>query len=154
HVLHLHHLAEAGPTVGAADAAVADAAPGCGRLAVARHAVVDGHDPGLELALEPTRGLGVAGPAARGEAVGAVVCDPDRLVERGPGHDGQDGTEGLLAHDLHAVVDSRQHGGRVEEARPLGTRAAHEDRGPLGPRLVDVLLHDPTLALEGHRPHV
>ena len=47
----------------------------------------------------------LAGPAAGGEAVLAVVGEADRLVERVDRHHRQDRAERLLAHDPHGVVD-------------------------------------------------
>src|SRR5262245_3802004 len=91
HVLQLHHLAQAGATVRAPDPALLEPAPRRGRLAEARDAVVDADRARVQLLLEPARGVRVAGPAARGEAVLAVVREADRLVEARHRHDRQHG---------------------------------------------------------------
>src|SRR5262245_51833424 len=90
-VLQLHHLAQAGAAVRAPDPALLEPAPRRGRLAEARDAVVDADRARVQLLLEPPRGVRVAGPAARGEAVLAVVREADRLVEARHGHDRQHG---------------------------------------------------------------
>src|SRR6185503_7545157 len=73
HVFDLDHLPQAREAVRAADPAVLHAAPGGGRLAVAVHAVVDGHDTGLQAVLQAAGGLLVPRPGAGREAVRAVV---------------------------------------------------------------------------------
>ena len=123
-------------------------------LPEARDVVVDRDDAGQELALEPPRRLLAARPAARGEAVRAVVREADRLVERVHHHDRQHGPEGLLPHDRHGVVHVHEDGGRVEEAGAGGDGAAGEDARALRHRVRHVLLDDPALPLEGQGAHV
>src|SRR5205085_7991540 len=118
HVFALDHLAETGHAVRAPDPALLDPAPGRGRLAVAVDAVVDGHDPRLQLPLQAARRLRIARPSAGREAVIAVVGQPDGFVDGRHGHDGQDGPERLLTHDPHRVVHAGEDGRRVEVTGP------------------------------------
>ncbi len=126
----------------------------CRRLAEARHVVVDGDDARHQLALQPPRRLLASRPAARGEAVRAVVREPDGLVERVHRQDRQHGPEGLLAQDRHRVVHVHQDGGRVEEAGARGGRASGQRAGALRQRVCHVLLDRPSLPLEGERAHL
>ena len=109
------------------------AAPGRGGLAVAVEAVVDRHHarPAARAAAA-ARSRGSRVHAAGGEAVFAVVGEPDGLVHRVHGHDGQHGAEGLLPHDPHRVVHARRApwAGRTSRARGRAARR----RGRFAPR--------------------
>mmetsp|Transcript_14225 Transcript_14225/g.28379 ORF Transcript_14225/g.28379 Transcript_14225/m.28379 type:complete len:522 (+) Transcript_14225:113-1678(+) len=93
-----------------------------------------------------------------GQAVGRVVGDLQRLFLRIEGHHAEDRPEYLLAHDLHVVVDVREHrGAHVESSgvgalRPAGP--AGYEPSPLLHARQYVLLYRVELRGVHHRPEV
>ena len=104
-----------------------------------RHVDPDG--AGLDPRGDAMAASGVAGPDAGHEPVLDVVRDPDRVLlvlERDHGHDR---AEDLLLRDGHPAVDLREHGRRVERARPLLRLAAGDHLGSLLDALLDEPVH-------------
>src|SRR5882724_444622 len=122
----------------AADAAVAQAGV-MGVHGVAAGAV-DVDLAEFQLANQPHQAAQVLGEDVGGQAVARFVGEPQAFVEIGHGQHGDDGTEDLLLHDGHAVVDRRQHRRLIPVAAREGTLAqtlpADENLGAgLGGRL-------------------
>src|SRR5918995_2811581 len=81
--------------------------PGPGERRVEIIAAVHVDGPGFELAADAPGGVLVLGPDRRGEAIGGIIHEPDRLIVVGHLHDADHRPETLLAHDRHLVVDLR-----------------------------------------------
>src|SRR5215207_7752325 len=122
HELDVHALVEAELRVRAADARVLHATPGARAGAVAEHVVVHPDHPRLEPPGDALALRAVHGPDRRAKAELRVVRERDRLVLVLHGHDRDDRTEDLLAHDPHLVRDPREDRG--------------PDEGRLGPAAV------------------
>ena len=89
-----------------------------------------------------------------GEAVAAVVRQRHRLLRVAHLHHPYHGTEGLVAHHLHRVVDVDQNRRLEEVAGPVDPLATGQGSGAGGERVVDVVLDDLGLPRRGHRPDV
>jgi hypothetical protein len=99
---------------------------------------------------------GVLGEDRGTEPVGRVVGQADGLLGVGDPHDGQRRAEGLLAHDVHRVVDADEHRRLVPVAAlpVVPARAADDDLRALRTRVVDMALDDVDLRREGDRADV
>ena len=97
----------------------------------------------------------VTGPNASAQTVGAVVGELDGFFFVGHPHDGKNGAEGFLAHDLHSVVDVGQHGGFVEKALKIRiASAAGQNSRPPTQGIGYVLLDDLELPGPEDCPHI
>src|SRR5258707_8120829 len=98
---------EAKTREGAAAAGILDPGPGEGGVEV----VAAIHEPGTgrDTVADRDGGVLVGRPYRGGETVFAVIHQAYRLVVRGDLHDADDGSETLLAHHPHRMVDADQH---------------------------------------------
>src|SRR3954463_129887 len=117
-----------------AAAAVLDAGPGKPRVEVV--AAVHEHGAGVELVADRDGGLVVPRPDRGGEAEGAVVHEAHGLLVRRHLHDPDHGTEALLAHHAHGMVD-------VDEnlRRQVGRSRPAEREWPLLDECAGALAH-------------
>mmetsp|Transcript_21663 Transcript_21663/g.33587 ORF Transcript_21663/g.33587 Transcript_21663/m.33587 type:complete len:251 (+) Transcript_21663:161-913(+) len=93
-----------------------------------------------------------------GQAVGRIVGDLQRLLLRIKGHHAKDRPEYLLAHDLHVVVDVREHCGAHVVSGGVGALWSTGTAGHDPPSLLHtrqyVLLYRVELREVHHRPEV
>ena len=92
----------------------------------------------------------VARPDAGVEPVAAVVGEPQRLVDVAHAHHRDDGTERLLPHHQHGVIDVRQDRRLAECSRAVADPlAAAQHLGPARDRVGHVALDDLDLPRAG-----
>src|SRR5262249_33972411 len=137
-------LAQAfGAAVALAEAALLDAAEGEIAAAGRDQALVDAGGPGRDALREREAARDVGGPDAGVEAIGRLVREPHGLVGRGDPHDREHGPERLFGHDLHGMIDVREHGRlEVDAGSALAAAAAGEHGRAAGDGVRDVALDD------------
>src|SRR5581483_7137051 len=136
----------------AAEAGLFDAAERQARIG--GHHGVDERLAGLDLVDEAVLLGGVGGPDARAEAVGRVVGDRDRLVERADAEQERHRPEDLLAANRRTRRKIRERGGRVIKARPVDRAAADEQARAVVDRALDLARELGAAALGRQRPDV
>src|SRR6266849_5406719 len=151
HALLRAELADAALAVAGADAALLPAAHRHLGDRVVDHHVVHAHRARLYAAGDARAARQVPGPHAGVEAVARVVGQADRLLLVADAHDRDHRPEGLVAHDVHLVVDVDQHGRLEEEAGQVGAPlAARQHLGAARDRVLHVALDLVDLGREGH----
>ena len=110
--------------------------PGNARV---RHVDPDG--AGLDARGDAVAARGIARPDGGHQPVLDVVRDPDRVLLVLERDHGDDRAEDLLLRNGHAGVDLREHGRRVERARPVLRLPAGHDLGSLLDALLDEAVH-------------
>ena len=147
--------AQTGRTVDLAQTAALHAAEGGLRQSVGQGHVVDAGAAGLHARGQLDAALGVPGPHVAVEPVVGIVGHAQGLLLIADLHDGDNGPERLLRHQLHVVADVGDDRGLVVEALQVRVATTSDpDCGALLPGVLHVALDDRELLVPEDRPHV
>lgn len=117
-----------------------------GNLGVEEVVVVDPDGTSVELVADADGSVEILGVDGRGQAVGRVVAHAEDILLVLELGNGSDGSEDLLAHNLHVVADVTEDGGLDEVTLGAFSLSTNLELGTLGLASVDVA-HD-TVELE------
>src|SRR5207244_1390370 len=102
---------------------------------------VDPDRAGLDATRHAMATRRIARPHRGHQAIPDVVRNPDRILLVLERDHGDDRTEDLLLRHRHRVLDTREHGRRIERAAPVADRTTGNDLGALAAALLDESVH-------------